>query len=122
MERMRAEVDVLLVPMSFSQLHASNMKLSFPSKLTDYTAVGVPLLICGPAYSSAVRWARENAGVAEVVDVADPAELLAAVDRLARDPGHRFRLAAQALEVGERMFSHQAAWAVFTEALDSVPV
>ena len=45
-----------------------NMEMAFPSKLADCTATGLPLLIYGPAYCSAVTWARENPGVAEVVE------------------------------------------------------
>ncbi|MDP3719098.1 MAG: hypothetical protein Q8T13_15145 [Acidobacteriota bacterium] len=117
MERLREEVDVLLVPMSFAPGDAGPVQLSFPSKLTDYTAVGLPLLITGPAHSSAVRWAREHPGVAEVVDVADFDSLAAAVGRLAGDTDYRVRLAARALEVGARMFSHETAWNLLTEVL-----
>ena len=49
-ERLRAEVDVLFVPMSFEASDHANMRISFPSKLADYTAVGLPILIMGPAY------------------------------------------------------------------------
>ncbi len=68
-ERCRAEADFLYVPMSFDPSDRANMELSFPSKLTDYTAAGLPLLIRGPAWCSAVRWAKENSGVAEVIEV-----------------------------------------------------
>jgi hypothetical protein len=68
MRRLREEVDALFVPMSFEASDSSNMELAFPSKLADCTAVGLPLLIYGPPYCSAVRWATENAGVAEVVE------------------------------------------------------
>ena len=66
--RLREQADALVVPMSFEACDRSNMEIAFPSKLADCTAVGVPLVIYGPEYCSAVRWARENAGVAEVVD------------------------------------------------------
>ena len=56
----RAEADFLFVPMSFDRQDRANMELSFPSKLADYTAAGLPLLICGPPYCSATRWAKEN--------------------------------------------------------------
>jgi hypothetical protein len=69
--------------MSFNAVDRANMEISFPSKLTDYTAVGLPLLIYGPHYCSAVQWARENPGVAEVV-TADNAETL---ERPHYDPG-----------------------------------
>lgn len=117
LQRLRAEADVLFVPMSFAAADDSNMRMGFPSKLTDYTAVAMPLLICGPAYCSAVEWATRNPGVAEVVTVETRAALEAAVDRLAGDATHGLRLAAQARLVGDRDFSAAAAAAVFQAAL-----
>ena len=58
LRRLRADADVLFVPMSFAADDHDNMRMGFPSKLTDYTAVGLPLLIAGPADCSAVRWAE----------------------------------------------------------------
>jgi glycosyltransferase involved in cell wall biosynthesis len=115
--RLRADVDVLFVPMSFAPDDRRNMEISFASKLADYTATGLPLLIYGPSYCSAVRWARENSGVAELVDAENIELLEKAVKRLASDPQHRQRLAARALEVGEHFFSHRVAWRDFQEAL-----
>jgi hypothetical protein len=108
-KRLREEAHVLFVPMSFDPMDAPNMKMGFPSKLTDCTAVGLPLLVYGPTYCSAVRWARENPGVAEVVDCEDAATLASAVHRLMGDPQYRVCLARCALETGNRYFSHAAA-------------
>lgn len=116
-ERLRRDVDTLLVPMSFAANDLANVSLNFPSKLVDYTAVGLPLLVCGPRESSAVKWARQHDGVAEVVESLDRAAIAAALDRLRRDPGHRVRLAARALDVGTRLFSHEAAWEMLVAAL-----
>jgi glycosyltransferase involved in cell wall biosynthesis len=117
MQRLRAEADVLFVPMSFAPEDKANMQMGFPSKLTDYTAAAMPLLICGPSYCSAVRWAARNPGVAEVVAADDDATLEAAVERLTRDAKYRLRLAARAQQVGDRDFSAAGAAAVFQNAL-----
>ena len=117
MTRLRDEADVLLVPMSFAPEDRSNMEMSFPSKLTDYTAVGLPLLIYGPSYSSAVHWSNANTGVAETVTSEEPEALAGAIARLAHNPDHRWRLAETAQEVGERFFSAAKAQAVFHGAL-----
>ncbi len=115
MNRLRDEADALFVPMSFDATERSNMEMSFPSKLTDYTAVGVPLLIYGPPYCSAVGWAKENRGVAEVAE--DENELGEAVRRLANDPIQRFELGKVALEVGRKYFSHDTVQEVFNRAI-----
>jgi glycosyltransferase involved in cell wall biosynthesis len=118
MRRLRAEVDALFVPMSFDAVDRSNMEMAFPSKLADCSAVGVPLLIYGPGYCSAVRWANENSGAAEVVQT--PEGLGEAVRRLATDPAHRIALGTRALQVGQNYFAHDAVQAVFNRALKSV--
>ena len=116
-DRLRRDADVLFVPMSFAAPDRWNMRMSFPSKLTDYTAVGLPLLICGPAECSAVRWAEANPGVAEVVTSDDPAALGPVIDRLCRDAGHRARLARAAQLIGSRDFSATTAESIFHAAL-----
>ncbi len=112
--RLRAEADVLFVPMSFAEADRPNMQMGFPSKLADYTAVGLPLLICGPEYCSASVWARENPGVAELATSSD--HLHVAVHRLTAAE-HRQHLARQALLVGARYFGAAAAKSVFIGAL-----
>lgn len=117
MTRLRDEVDALFVPMSFDISDSVNMEMAFPSKLADYTAAGIPLLIYGPAYCSAVRWARENPGVAEVVEV--EGGLTYAIGRLAQDPARRVELGRRALDVGRRYFAHDTVQAIFQRALTS---
>ena len=101
---LRSEAHALFVPMSFAGSDRANMEMAFPSKLADYTATGVPLLIYGPNYCSAVAWARENPGVAEVVEA--ETELPAAIERLATNPDHRIALGKSALDTGREYFSH----------------
>jgi len=119
LQALRESVDVLFLPMSFDQGDRRNMELSFPSKLTDYTAACLPLLICGPAYCSAARWARDHPGVAELVESEDRAPLEAAVLRLAIDRAYRDKLAIQASIIGEVMFSHESVAARFLDAVRS---
>lgn len=116
-ERLRERADVLLMPMSFETVDAQNMELCFPAKLADYTAIGLPILVVGPPYCSAVRWARENAGVAQVVT--DPAtEVLAqALSELADDSDRRLDLAISAMRVGRASFGHAPVQAQFFAAL-----
>ncbi len=103
------------MPMSFDASDRANMEMAFPSKLADYTATGLPLLIYGPAYCSAVVWARENPGVAEVVEA--EAELTKRSTRLANDPAQRVALGKRALDVGREYFTHERVQQVFHRAL-----
>lgn len=116
MSRIRQEADFLFVPMDFASDNQQNMRLSFPSKLTDYTATGLPLLIWGPEYSSAVAWAQRHAPLAEIVISQSPQDIDAALDRL-QCPEHRRRIGTAAAQVGDRLFSHHSAVASLYDGL-----
>ncbi|HEY2963674.1 MAG TPA: glycosyltransferase [Pyrinomonadaceae bacterium] len=117
MTRLREEADALFVPMSFDPVDRTNMELAFPSKLADCTAIGLPLLIYGPPYCSAVAWARENTCVGEVVAADEGTDLGQALERLASDPMWRVKLGKRALEVGRQYFAYEAGQQVFNRAL-----
>ncbi|MDH3976583.1 MAG: hypothetical protein OEV42_20155 [Deltaproteobacteria bacterium] len=114
---LRDKVDVLFVPMSFEGKDRPNMEISFPSKLAVYTATGLPLLIYGPPYCSAVRWARENPGVAEVVETEDNNTFASAIHRITQDEEYRMQLAQSSINACLRYFSHESAWEVLTSCL-----
>ena len=113
--RLREEAHALFVPMSFDASDRVNMQMAFPSKLADYTATGLPLLIYGPTYCSAVVWARENPGVAEVVEIED--NLSNAVAHLAHDPDTRVALGKRALAAGREYFTHDRAQQIFHQCI-----
>ena len=103
-ERVAATAHALFLPASFrpeEQVHASTL---FPSKLADYTAIGMPILVWGPTYSSAARWAAENPDGAVLLAGDDPGPVRSAVLRLAADREYAIRLAAAAITSGERYF------------------
>jgi hypothetical protein len=50
--------DVLLVAMSFEAHARRQVETSFPSKIAEYATCRRPMVIWGPEYCSAVRWAR----------------------------------------------------------------
>jgi hypothetical protein len=79
--------DVLLVLMGFGEECRLIESTSFKSKLADYLAMGKPILVWGPDYSTAVRSARQYQ-YAAVVDSPDPGEVMAELKRMAADP-HR---------------------------------
>jgi hypothetical protein len=115
-QQLRQRADVLFVPMSFQPGDRPNMELSFPSKLTDYTLIGLPLLIRGPAYCSAVKWARENPGSAVIVDDQSVESVAAGVEQFV-DPVRRVELAKNAMRVGQTYFSHETVSSKFIAAM-----
>ena len=115
LNRLREEAHALFVPMSFAASDRANMEMAFPSKLADYTATGVPLLIYGPSYCSAIAWARENPGVAELVE--NEPDLAPAIERLATNPDHRIALGKRALDTGREYFTHARVQQRFHQSL-----
>jgi glycosyltransferase involved in cell wall biosynthesis len=112
---LREEADALFVPMSFDPADRVNMEMAFPSKLADYTAVGLPLLIYGPPYCSAIAWARENAGVAEIAE--SEVDLGHSVALLANNPDKRIALGKRALAAGREYFTHDRAQQIFHQSI-----
>jgi hypothetical protein len=115
-ERCQKEADFLYVPIKFGRDYSMQARLGFPSKLADYTEMGLPLLIRGPEYSSAIQWARKHPGVAQVVATEEEEELLEAIKRLS-NPEIRRTLAEEALRIGELYFSHSRAQSILFSAL-----
>lgn len=115
-----ASVDALYLPMSFAPEDRANVELCFPSKLADYTVVGLPILVRGPAYSTATHWAEAYPGVAELVTTAEAAPLTAAAQRIITNEAHRHALARAALANGREQFSQKAVFQTFANALRSV--
>ena len=117
LNHLRAKAHALFVPMSFAVSDRANMEMAFPSKLADYTATGVPLLIYGPTYCSAVAWAHDNSGVAEVVET--KSDLSASVAHLANNPDKRIALGKRALDVGREYFTHARVQRLFHQSLSA---
>jgi hypothetical protein len=115
--RLRREADVLFVPESFDD--DSGMKLSFPSKLTDYTAAAMPMLIWGPTNSAAVMWATDEPGVAAVVTDPHGDGLDDILKRLSVDETWSRSLGKAAGVVGKIYFSPERAISTFHAALRS---
>jgi glycosyltransferase involved in cell wall biosynthesis len=107
-ETCRTEVDLLYAPMSFDEQDRNNMSLAFPSKLADYTAMGLPILIHGPEYCSAVRWALDNPGAAMVTTSIECGALEAALTQISQDPNTLEKLGAAAIAVGRDYFSRES--------------
>jgi hypothetical protein len=115
----RETADALLIPQSFLERDRRQTIMSFPSKIADYTAAALPLLIVAPEYSSLVQWARSTEAMAEIVTHEEVPDLRVAIERLMASPQYRLRLATRALEVHRQYFSHANAWRTFCQALQA---
>jgi hypothetical protein len=114
---LRETADFLFIPLPFSPSESVAVRTSFPSKLTDYTCVGLPMLFCAPAESSLMHWAEMEAGAALCVTSNSPGVLESAVSRLRSDPNLRWQLAQRAIEAGAKYFRHEIAQDTFFKGL-----
>jgi glycosyltransferase involved in cell wall biosynthesis len=60
-ERLKAECDAVLLPYHDDPAsHVTLYRTHFPSKLTEYLALGMPVIISGPSYAAGVRWGKSH--------------------------------------------------------------
>ena len=110
-------VDAMYLPMSFAPEDRDNVELCFPSKLTDYTIPGLPILVRAPDYGTAANWAKSYPQAAILITNEDPSTLAAAVQRIVNDAPYRHALATHALEIGQHLFAQTIVFKIFSETL-----
>lgn len=115
--RLRTDADCLLLPQSMAEADRAWVATAFPTKWSDYSTLGLPVIVWAPPGSSSARFVSEHPGCAELVVGTAPAELEAAISRLETRPGYRQALAGTLLSVGRTAFSPQAGWQKFRDAL-----
>jgi glycosyltransferase involved in cell wall biosynthesis len=105
-----------LVVMSFSPSHRRRMATSFPSKMIDAMQVGLPVVIWGPEYCSAVRWARGGERALCVTGL-NPSALRRVLEDLAASPAKQERFARVSREAAATDFNHERIQTQFVDAL-----
>jgi hypothetical protein len=118
-ERVAASAQVLFMPASFDPSDWRKSSTLFPSKFADYTAIGLPILVWGPEYTSAARWAAENAGATVLVTDPKPEALRGPLARLVADPAYAAQVAAAGVEAGKRYFDLSRVRETFFAALQT---
>ena len=105
-----------LVVMSFDPSHRRRMTTSFPSKMIDAVQLGLSIVIWGPEYCSAVKWARRTERALCVTDP-NPSALHRALDELAASPSEQERLAKEARDAAADEFNCERIQTEFVDAL-----
>lgn len=108
--------DAFLVPMVFDPSMRRRMETSFPSKLVEMAQLGKPLVIWGPEYCSAVRWASDGDRALCVTDP-DPKALRIALEKLESSQEMRQRLSKASAKAAAMEFSPSKIQITFIEAL-----
>jgi glycosyltransferase involved in cell wall biosynthesis len=112
-----ATCDALLLPYPFRHEEATLYRTHFPTKLSEYYTLGLPLFLLGPGYATGIRWGLDHPGSALVVTDRNPATWRQAVMRLKQEPELRAQLAGGAQRVAAESFSPAASHRHFHEAL-----
>jgi glycosyltransferase involved in cell wall biosynthesis len=105
-----------LVVMSFDAALRRRMTTSFPSKMIDAVQLGLPVVIWGPEYCSAVEWARSGERALCVTDP-NPSALRRTLEGLAAARTEQERLAKSSREAAATDFSYERIQGQFASAL-----
>lgn len=95
--------DVLWLPYldpagSYERLYSTH----FPSKLADYTAARMPLLVIGPVFASGVRWINEVSK--KLFSHQNTEELIKFLKKVEKDHDYRTKIANEIYAYGKKEF------------------
>lgn len=85
---LQASADILFNPVSFERADKLQIQTLFPTKTIEYLRARRPMIVCGPANTAFVQYARDK-GFAHIIDEKSPsklAECLRAVTESSIDP------------------------------------
>jgi len=108
--------EAFLIPQSFDRDKRMEMETNFPSKLLEASRFGKPLILWGPPWGSAIRWAQDT-GAALVLTDPDPEKLTEAIEMLAADNAEQKRLSDAITSVVETQFNPSYLQESFVRAL-----
>lgn len=116
--RIKDECDAVLMPYCFPNLgHQELFRTHFPSKLPEYLALGMPVIIAGPPYATGVKWGLRNPDACVVITEQDGEQWAHALMRLRDNAELRLQLSVSSVRAGERDFDPVAIRSLFREAL-----
>jgi glycosyltransferase involved in cell wall biosynthesis len=100
--KIKEECDALILPYCWSEDgHQDLYQVHFPSKLPEYLALGMPLIVVGPKYATGVRWALQNPDAALVTTENCQSAWIKMLVLLKESVSLRNQLSEQALKAGE---------------------
>ena len=102
-ERVKRECDGVWLPYSHREYFQPLYRTHFPSKLTEYMALGMPVVITGPAHATGVKWGVAHPDATLTLPDAGATGIRDALDRLRLDAAARVSIAA-ASRGGDRDF------------------
>jgi glycosyltransferase involved in cell wall biosynthesis len=97
----QAECDAVILPYQNCSGRLENLyRHHFPSKLPEYLALGMPVIVTGPDYATGVKWGLSHSKAVLTCTSADPMTLVRELLRLRDDAAARLGLARTGFEAG----------------------
>ena len=90
----QAECDAVIIPYAFSGTITRVYRTHFPTKLSEYCWIGVPILIVGPEDATGVRWGQRHPEAALTATSPDSKGLAPLLEKLLSDGSLRTSLAS----------------------------
>jgi glycosyltransferase involved in cell wall biosynthesis len=120
--RVQGECDAVVLAYAWDEAYRSLYETHFPSKLPEYLALGLPVLIAGPPDAAGVRWGLENGGAGLVLNERSLPAAQQALRDLRETSSRRQELAAGALAAGSAQFDPVRIRETFVGVLQSLTV
>jgi len=127
--KVKEECDAVILPYCWPKDgHQALYRVHFPSKLSEYLALGMPVIVLGPEYATGVKWAKEFQAALTITED-DQALWIKALTLLQGSACLRRELSKQALaaaklfdpsEIRNQFLSHlhEAAFARFNSCVE----
>jgi len=120
-EAVKRECDAVVFPYLDPPGSMERMySIHFPSKLPEYLALGMPIVMVGPECATGVKWARRHSEAISFLDARYPQNWGSDLKRLGADPDLRTSLGQKALAEGAQDFDPVSIRETFLAALCEV--
>ncbi len=99
------ECDAVLLPYAPDGEILRVYRTHFPTKLSEYCAISMPMLLCGPADATGVRWGLRHPDAALVATDYSPATIVPLLNCLRVDAARRVTLATAGRTLAAQQFN-----------------
>lgn len=100
----QAQCDAMLLPYAFAGSITRVYRTHFPTKLSEYCWIGMPMLLVGPEDATGVRWGRRHPAAALTATSPEPQVLAPLFEKLRTDGPLRAALARGGAELARTAF------------------
>jgi glycosyltransferase involved in cell wall biosynthesis len=113
------EADLLVLPLTCNPEELKSYRFSFPTKLAEYLATGVPILLLSDADAASARFCRSNS-VAHLIDQPSVQQISDYLNQLWHNPSSGIEQGRRNLAVARSMFDQKAITSKFQTRLASL--